>query len=53
MKSKGPKVKKVGGVKVYSAGTNVNKPIDMKTSGVKMRGVGAATNGTMSRGPMA
>lgn len=30
-----------------------NQPIDMKTSGVKMRGVGAATKGTMSRGPMA
>jgi hypothetical protein len=24
----------------------------MKTSGVKMRGVGAATKGTMARGPM-
>lgn len=24
-----------------------------KTSGIKMRGVGAATKGTMSRGPMA
>jgi hypothetical protein len=28
-----------------------NEPI--KTSGVKMRGAGAATKGTMSRGPMA
>ena len=25
----------------------------MKTSGIKMRGAGAATKGTMSRGPMA
>jgi hypothetical protein len=28
-------------------------PKDMKTSGVKIRGVGAATKGTMARGPMA
>lgn len=26
---------------------------DVKTSGIKMRGTGAATKGTMSRGPMA
>ena len=26
---------------------------EVKTSGVKMRGTGAATKGTMSRGPMA
>jgi|TARA_R110000824_G_scaffold46957_2_gene134364 hypothetical protein len=38
---------------VYSPGTKVDQPIDMKTSGIKMRGVGAATKGTMSRGPMA
>jgi hypothetical protein len=30
-----------------------NQPINMKTSGVKMRGTGAATKGTMARGPMA
>jgi hypothetical protein len=31
-----------------------NKPYaEAKTSGIKMRGVGAATKGTMSRGPMA
>jgi len=29
----------------------LDKPI--KTSGIKMRGAGAATKGTMSRGPMA
>ena len=29
----------------------LEKPI--KTSGIKMRGTGAATKGTMSRGPMA
>ena len=28
---------------VYSPGTKVDQPIDMKTSGIKMRGVGAAT----------
>lgn len=27
--------------------------IGVKTSGIKMRGAGAATKGTMSRGPMA
>lgn len=26
---------------------------DVKTTGIKMRGAGAATKGTMSRGPMA
>ena len=30
-----------------------NQPIDVKTSGIKMRGAGAATKGTMARGPMA
>jgi len=30
-----------------------NQPIDVKTSGVKTRGNGAATKGTMARGPMA
>lgn len=37
-----------------SVGTYTNrleKPV--KTSGIKMRGAGAATKGTMSRGPMA
>jgi hypothetical protein len=29
----------------------LDKPV--KTSGIKMRGTGAATKGTMSRGPMA
>ena len=38
---------------VYDAGTDVNKPINMETSGVKIRGTGAATKGTMARGPMA
>jgi len=39
---------------MYDAGTDVNKPpANMKTSGVKIRGTGAATKGTMARGPMA
>jgi len=31
----------------------INQPINMKTSGIKTRGTGAATKGTMARGPMA
>lgn len=31
----------------------VNRPINVKTSGIKIRGTGAATKGTMARGPMA
>lgn len=30
-----------------------NQPINVKTSGVATRGNGAATKGTMARGPMA
>lgn len=37
----------------YNADTEINKPpASMKTSGVKIRGTGAATKGTMARGPM-
>jgi hypothetical protein len=37
----------------YSVADCCNQPPkDMKTSGVKMRGTGAATKGTMARGPM-
>jgi hypothetical protein len=34
---------------------NITKRVnnDVKTSGIKMRGAGAATKGVMSRGPMA
>jgi hypothetical protein len=34
---------------------NIARPVgrDVKTSGIKMRGAGAATKGVMSRGPMA
>jgi hypothetical protein len=38
----------------YSVADCCNQPPkDMKTSGVKIRGTGAATKGTMARGPMA
>jgi hypothetical protein len=30
-----------------------NQPINVKTSGATIRGVGAATKGTKARGPMA
>jgi hypothetical protein len=37
-----------------SVGAARSKPYpDVKTTGIKMRGVGCATKGTMSRGPMA
>jgi hypothetical protein len=37
-----------------SVGEFRSKPYaDVKTTGIKMRGVGCATKGTMSRGPMA
>ena len=34
-------------------GVSFGKSGEPKTSGIKMRGAGAATKGTMSRGPMA
>ncbi len=52
MKDKMGKVKKVGGIKLYVCDTDVNKDTGVKTSGVKTRGNGAATKGTMARGPM-
>jgi hypothetical protein len=37
-----------------SVGAYSNKPCpEIKTSGIKIRGTGAATKGTMARGPMA
>ena len=39
---------------IYKVADCCNQPPkDMKTSGIKVRGVGAATKGTMARGPMA
>ena len=56
-KEKAVKVKKWPGIKKYKPGTTVNSPeqssAPVKTSGIKMRGGGAATKGLMSRGPMA
>ncbi len=43
------KVIKDKGVKPYGAKSSMK---DVKTTGVKIRGVGAATKGTMARGPM-
>ena len=39
----------------FKKGGNIGmgKPPGAKTSGVKIRGTGAATKGTMARGPMA
>ena len=36
-----------------TAGVAMNPNVGIKTSGIKMRGTGAATKGVMSRGPMA
>lgn len=37
-----------------SVGNIVRKPnTDVKTTGIKIRGTGAATKGTIARGPMA
>ena len=56
-KEKAIKVKKWPGIKDYKPGTKVHSPENssspVKTSGIKMRGGGAATKGLMSRGPMA
>jgi hypothetical protein len=56
-KEKAAKVKKWPGVKDYKPGTTVNSPErssgPVKTSGVQTRGNGAATKGTIARGPMA
>lgn len=36
-----------------TSGVAINPNTQVKTSGIKMRGAGAATKGTMCRGPMA
>jgi hypothetical protein len=41
---------KTGSARVSAGDPNRN---DVKTSGIKIRGTGAATKGTMARGPMA
>jgi hypothetical protein len=52
-KSKSVKVVK-GEYKVRPNPVNISEyqTKDVKTSGIKMRGAGAATKGTMCRGPM-
>lgn len=51
--NKGPKVKVMPATPTVYKVDCCNQPIDVKTSGVKTRGNGAATKGTMARGPMA
>jgi hypothetical protein len=46
------KVKDTGKIKKVPS-PKINQPINMKTSGIKIRGTGAATKGLMARGPMA
>lgn len=52
-KSKNVKVKK-GEYKVRPNKVDISEYMtkDIKTSGIKVRGTGAATKGTMARGPM-
>lgn len=51
-----PKVnamKHMEGTNVSVANNHSNEYPGVKTSGIKIRGTGAATKGTMARGPMA
>lgn len=50
---KGPKVVVMPTTPTVYKVDTINQPIDVKTTGVKTRGNGAATKGTMARGPMA
>ena len=40
-------------LKISVAGISKSQMNEVKTSGIKIRGTGAATKGTMARGPMA
>jgi hypothetical protein len=51
--NKGPKVVVMPTTPTVYKVDTINQPVDVKTSGVKTRGNGAATKGTMARGPMA
>jgi hypothetical protein len=51
--NKGPKVVVMPATPTVYKVDTINQPVDVKTSGVKTRGNGAATKGTMARGPMA
>ena len=50
--NKGPKVVVMPATPTVYKVDTVNQPVNVKTSGVKTRGNGAATKGTMARGPM-
>ena len=50
---KGPSRSDASSVNMSVAGINRRPAPPTKTSGIKMRGAGAATKGFMSRGPMA
>lgn len=52
-KSKGSKVVVMPATPTPYKVDTVNQSTDAKSSGVKTRGNGAATKGTMARGPMA
>jgi hypothetical protein len=51
--NKGPKVVVMPATPTVYKVDTINQPVDVKSSGVKTRGNGAATKGTMARGPMA
>jgi hypothetical protein len=49
----GPNMSRADTVKMSVGNINKSSGGEPKTSGIKMRGTGAATKGLMSRGPMA
>ena len=50
---KEPNVSRANNVNMSVGMITRNPPPEPKTSGIKIRGTGAATKGTMARGPMA
>ena len=48
-----PDLSMLKNTRVVSGNISSSEQPGVKTSGIKMRGTGAATKGTMSRGPMA
>jgi len=51
--SGGPNMSNIDQLNVSLGGLNSKRAEPVKTSGIKIRGTGAATKGTMARGPMA
>lgn len=51
--SSGPNMSRADTVNMSVGNINKSSGGEPKTSGIKMRGTGAATKGVMSRGPMA